>query len=119
MTRRKSIHVARKTVVDGITFDSKHEAKRYGELKLLKAAGEICDLELQPQFKLGTDEDPVLMRSARYHKGRRVTYTADFQYWDLRRNLVITEDAKGLDTDASRLRRAFTEWQYKIRIELV
>ena len=29
---------ARKTVVDGITFDSKREAKRYGELKLLDIA---------------------------------------------------------------------------------
>ena len=29
----------RKTVVDGITFDSKREAERYMELKLLEQAG--------------------------------------------------------------------------------
>lgn len=111
--------VAQKKTVDGITFDSKHEAKIYGERKLLERAGLIRDLELQPEFKLGTDDNPVLIRSKRYHRGRRVTYTADFRYFDITRDQVVVEDAKGRDTDASRLRRAFTEWQYGIRIELV
>ena len=37
----------KKTVVDGITFDSRKEAKRYQELKLLEKAGEIKDLRRQ------------------------------------------------------------------------
>lgn len=37
----------RKQVVDGITFASKKEAKRYGELKILEKQGEIYDLETQ------------------------------------------------------------------------
>jgi hypothetical protein len=41
-----------KTIVDGITFASKKEAKRYSELKLLERAGMITDLELQPAFNL-------------------------------------------------------------------
>ncbi|MDD3747626.1 MAG: DUF1064 domain-containing protein, partial [Anaerostipes sp.] len=45
---RYSKYGARKTVIDGITFDSKREAKRYQELKLLEQAGEISYLELQP-----------------------------------------------------------------------
>ena len=34
-----------KTVVNGIVFDSKKEAKRYYELLLLEKAGEIHDLK--------------------------------------------------------------------------
>lgn len=40
------------TVVDGVSFDSKAEARRYGELLLLQKAGEIAALELQPKFVL-------------------------------------------------------------------
>lgn len=32
---------AKKTVVDGVTFDSKAEARRYQQLKLMQQAGEI------------------------------------------------------------------------------
>lgn len=104
-----------KTIVDNIVFDSKAEAKRYGELKLLSAAGEISKLELQPVFPLGTDEHPVLIRSPGFPKGRRAKYTADFAYTD-RCGARIIEDVKGMDTTESRLRRAFVEAQYGIRI---
>jgi len=40
----------RKTVVDGITFDSKREAARWQELKLLERAGEITELERQVEY---------------------------------------------------------------------
>ena len=42
----------KKTVVDGITFDSRKEAKRYQELKLLEKAGEIKDLRRQVKYEL-------------------------------------------------------------------
>ena len=45
-------YYARKTEVDGITFDSKHEAERYCELKLLWRAGEIRELMIQYPFEL-------------------------------------------------------------------
>ena len=41
-----------KTTVDGITFDSRAEARRYRELKLLERAGVIENLVLQPKFEL-------------------------------------------------------------------
>ena len=41
-----------KVNVDGITFDSKKEAERYSELKLLERCGAISDLELQVEYKL-------------------------------------------------------------------
>ena len=40
----------KKVIIDGIKFDSKKEAKRYTELKLLKKAGIIKELELQKVF---------------------------------------------------------------------
>lgn len=43
---------SRKTVVNGITFDSKLEADRYQQLLLLEKAGEICDLTLQMEFQI-------------------------------------------------------------------
>ena len=68
---------AQPTTVDGIKFDSKREAERYGELKLLERAGEIRDLVPHPRFALavngfdGQDHHICL-------------YTADFSYFELR-----------------------------------
>ena len=42
----------KKTELDGIAFDSKREAERYAELKLLERAGEISYLQLQPEVIL-------------------------------------------------------------------
>lgn len=68
----KNKYNARKTVVDGITFDSKKEAEKYQELKLLLRAGEIVDVHLQPKFELIPDFE------YRGKKIRGVNYTADF-----------------------------------------
>ena len=40
------------TVVDGRTFDSRHEAERYQELMLMLKAGEILGVECQHPFRL-------------------------------------------------------------------
>ena len=93
---------ARKTEVDGIVFDSKREAARYSELKLLQAAGEIRDLELQPEYELAV-------------AGRVVgKYIADFRYMDGGR--VVVEDAKGVRTDVYRLKKKMVEAIYGIKI---
>ena len=42
----------KKTVVDGILFDSQREANHYCELKILKQAGEIIDYWRQVSFQL-------------------------------------------------------------------
>ena len=82
MSKPNKFH-ARKTVVDGITFDSKHEANRYCELKALERAGAIQNLERQTAF--------LLVPKSRTE--RAVTYKADFQYVENGR--VVVEDAKG------------------------
>lgn len=43
---------AKKTIVDGITFPSRAEAKDYIQFKILLRTGEIEELRLQPKFKL-------------------------------------------------------------------
>jgi hypothetical protein len=117
---KRNKYSAIKTVVDGIKFDSKREAKRYAELKLLERAGEIADLELQPCwfFTMQGGRD-VLIRSKGYPNGRRATYSADFRYRDSDGQTII-EDVKttATDTEASRLRRAMVEAQYGVRVVL-
>lgn len=83
-------HRNKKTVVDGITFDSIRESKRYGELKLLEKAGEISNLKLQVPYKL--------VESV-YLDGRKkppIRYVADFVYWIStdKDYFTVVEDAK-------------------------
>lgn len=69
-----------RTEIDGHIFDSKIEARRYLELKLLLKAGEIRDLTLQPRYPIMFGTAKVLMRSKGYPNGRPLTYVADFTY---------------------------------------
>ena len=42
----------RKTEVDGVIFDSKKEAKRWNDLKIMQKKGEISALERQPKYSI-------------------------------------------------------------------
>lgn len=89
------------TTVDGIQFDSKAEARRWQELRLMERAGEIRDLERQPLY--------VLAPPVRFADSKRATpslrYWADFRYFDVRANREVCEDVKGIQTQAFRLKR--------------
>lgn len=78
---KKSKYGAVKTEVDGIKFDSKHEAKRYQELRLLEQAGEITNLCLQVPFEL--------IPKSKY--GMPIRYIADFTYNDGNGQLIVEE----------------------------
>lgn len=82
-----------RTVVDGISFMSKREATRYGELKLRERAGKILQLTLQPRFPLFVDGIKV------------TTYVGDFSYL-LPNGRLIVEDSKGCVTPVYRIKRA-------------
>lgn len=88
----------KKTEVDGIIFDSKKEAARYKELCLLKQAGEITRLILQPRF--------ILQDKFKYHgkTEQKVEYVADFEYTD-RNGEKFVEDVKGYKTEIYKLKR--------------
>lgn len=70
-------HRAVKVVVDGYKFASKMEAERYGELKLLQQAGEICELTVHPSFVVC----PAVVRP-NYRAMPAAKYIADFEYWE-------------------------------------
>ena len=98
----------KKTVVDGIEFDSAKEARRYSELKLLQQAGEISELELQRVFELIPAQYETFPRygkkGQRLKDGRRCiekscTYKADFSY--IQNGQHIVEDTKGYRDPAS------------------
>ena len=48
----RSKYKAKKVTIDGITFDSQKEGKRYRELSLLARVGKITDLQTQVKFVL-------------------------------------------------------------------
>lgn len=73
-----------KTEIDGIIFDSKKEAMRYQELKLMERGHVIDDLQLQVKY-------PLISKSS---YGKEISYIADFQYRE--KGKVILEDVKGL-----------------------
>ena len=92
---------AQRITVDGITFDSKREAKRWTELKLLEQAGEIIELRRQVVVPLEGRDGPLLAR-----KGRQMRITVDFGYVEVATGLTIYEDAKGMPTRDYEVRRA-------------
>lgn len=105
----------RKTVLNGIVFDSRREAKRYAELLLMQKAGLISDLERQKKYVLipAQREPSDAVYSKGKHKGERkqgrllekeCSYIADFVYKDKNGNCVV-EDCKGLRTDVYRIKK--------------
>lgn len=106
---RRAKYGNRKTVVDGLKFDSKREAARWAELVLLDRAGEIRELVRQQSFSLMCDGKPLKIRSKGYPNGRSVRYVADFTYFDVRRQKRVIEDSKGARTDVYKLKRAIME----------
>lgn len=69
-------------VVDGITFDSRKEASRYRQLRLMERAKAIQDLKLQVSFPL--------IKKSKY--GREIKYVCDFAYYE--DGHLVVEDVK-------------------------
>lgn len=99
---RANKYYAEKVTIDGETFDSRKEARRWKELQLLLRAGKIYDLRRQVKFEL----IPAQFKSyPRYgKKGQRLkdgqtcveqacNYYADFVY--LEDGHLVVEDVKG------------------------
>lgn len=96
-----------KVMVDGIKFDSKKEARRYQELKLLKRSGKIENLRLQVPY--------VLIDKSNH--GRAIKYIADFVYYDNALKKEIVEDTKGYRTDIYKLKKRLMVERYGIEIK--
>lgn len=107
MGKVTSKYHSKKVKVDGIEFDSKKEAKRYSELKLLERAGKIKDLELQKVFEL----QPSFKKNNKTY--RKTTYKADFCYFDNEKGKYIVEDVKGFKTEVYKLKKKMFEYKYQ------
>ena len=103
----------RKTEVDGLLFDSKKEAERWCELKLLERAGVISDLFRQMPI--------TLLPAQRNDKGkvieRPVKYVADFMYTE--NGQTVIEDVKGVRTKEYIIKRKLLLWRFGLRIKEV
>lgn len=98
---------AKKVTINGMTFDSKHEAERWNELQILQRAGVIQQLKRQVRFDLIPNQ-----------KGERgVYYKADFTY--LQNGELVVEDAKGYKTAEYIIKRKLMLWIHSIRIREV
>lgn len=126
-TRNRSKYGAKKVTVDGITFDSKKEANRYRELKLLEKAGKISGLQLQAKFVLIPPQyEPT---GELYKKGekkgqpkmrlveRECSYLADFVYKE--NGETVVEDSKGMRTKEYIIKRKLMLYVHKIKIREV
>lgn len=83
---QKNKYRNKRTVIDGITFDSMKEASRWCELQLLQKAGEISELQRQVKFEL----QPAFYHAG--HKIRPIIYVCDFVYKENDKQVI--EDVK-------------------------
>lgn len=85
-------------------YDSKKEAKRADELKLLERGKIITDLQEQVS---------ILLQEKFRHNGkceRPIIYIADFVYY--KDGVKIIEDVKGFKTDVYRIKRKMLLFNY-------
>ena len=114
---------SKKTVVNGMVFDSKKEAKRYSELVLLERAGKIQGLRRQVEFILipAQHEPNTVGKRGGIKKGkvieRKCSYIADFVYVENGR--VVVEDTKGMRTTDYVIKRKLMLHVHGIRIKEV
>ena len=91
-TDKSNKYGAKRTTIDGKTFDSTKEANRYTSLLLLQRAGLISDLQTQVKY--------VLIPTQRDAEGKLLekecSYKADFVY--KRDGELIVEDTKSKAT---------------------
>lgn len=88
---KRSKYGNKKVIVDGIKFDSKREAQRYGALQLMLKAGLISNLRLQVPYQITVNGMKVCK------------YVADFVYED--KGVEIVEDVKGMKTPIYNLKK--------------
>ena len=113
----------KKVEIDGHVFDSRKEARRYQELRLLERAGAIQNLQMQVKFVLIPAQreftNEIDKKTGRFKKGklleRECSYIADFQY--IENGKLIVEDTKGFRTKDYIIKRKLMLHEYGIRIK--
>ena len=107
--KKSSKFGAKKTIVDGITFDSKWESERYGQLRAMERGGIVTDLELQVKYDIVINDIKICK------------YIADFVYKEESPDgeiKEIVEDAKGFETPEFKLKKKLMKAVHGIDIFL-
>lgn len=125
---------ARKIVIDGQEFDSRKEASRWQELRMLQKAGIISDLRRQVKFVLipaqyeGSSE--IYQKGPKKGQTKRgklieheCAYICDFAYRSTATDRTVVEDVKGCKYskayDIFVIKRKLMLERYGIRIKEV
>jgi hypothetical protein len=107
---RSNKYHAIKTTVNGVTFDSKREARRYQDLVLMQRAGLISDLVF----------DKKELRFDLTVNGKKVgRYSADFIYMENGQRIVEDVKSPASRTEAYMLRKRLMEAIHGINIREV
>ena len=101
-SRRRPKYNAKKTVIDGIIFDSKREGAYYEELKVRQERGDIVFFLMQVPLRLPGGTKLVI----------------DFVEWHDDGTCHFV-DVKGFITDVFKLKRREVEHHYPFTIEIV
>lgn len=107
-----SKYKARKTVVDGLNFDSKLESDYYIHLKEKQLRGEIQSFHLQPIFTL----QEGFRKNGKWI--RPILYKADFEIINLDDSIEIV-DVKGFETADFKIKKKLFEKKFDYSLTLV
>ena len=100
---------SKKITINGQTFDSVKEYRRFCELSLLARAGKVTDLQRQVKFELIPSQ-----RIGGKVVERACSYVADFVYMENGEKVV--EDTKGFKTPEYKIKRKLMLWVHGIQI---
>ena len=104
---KRNKYGAKRTTIDGVTYDSNAEALFGEQLRLREKAREVTEIERQKKFELAV------------HGIRIGEYRADFVFWDFVECRYRIIDVKGHDTPLSKWKRKHVKAQYGIEVEIV
>jgi hypothetical protein len=105
----------KKTVVDGVTFDSKREAARWSELLLLQRAGQISNLQRQV---------PIVLAAGVKFEGEARAKPAlrlivDFSYTEAGRDVLEDVKSPATITTAFQIKRHLLKALHGREVRLV
>jgi len=97
---KRSKYRNRKVEVDGIKFDSEKEARRWSELQMMRAEGQISELRRQVPFVLA----PAVKLAGEARTKPALRYMADATY--MQDGQMVVEDTKSAPTRKTPIYRA-------------
>lgn len=94
----------KKTMVDGVKFDSNKEARVWLQLQAEEAKGTITDLKRQVKFNFTAPSGELI----RYDSKRAMSYVADFTF--IKGGEFVVMDAKGFKTPEYKIKKSLMKY---------